>query len=134
MAKKMIKKEQKKAPAKKAETKGFKQEISIKKESGKPAKIVVKKQVFSQAPEEKVFYLKDGRKIKNLLELTEAFESMTEDVFRHHVNEMRNDFSTWVNDVFEDKDLAKDIQDIRDKTDAEIRLLKHFVKKLTSAA
>ncbi|MBW2992132.1 hypothetical protein KY345_02850 [Candidatus Woesearchaeota archaeon] len=130
--KKKISKKSKRSPQKKI--KGYRHEIKVVKKSGKPAKVVLKKQVLGQAPEEKVFYLKDGRKLKNILELTEAFESMSEDVFRHHVNEMRNDFSSWVGDVLDDKELAEDIKDIRDRTDAEIRLLKHIVKKLTSAA
>ena len=117
----------------KAQIKGVSQEIRIQKETGKPAKVVLKRQIFGKAPEEKVFYLKDGRKLSSLLELTEAFESMAEDTFRHHVNETRNDFSKWIKDVFKDEELAKDIQDIKDKGDAEIRLLKHFVKKLSSA-
>ena len=117
----------------KAQIKGVSQAIKIEKESGKPTKIVLKRQVFGKAPEEKVFYLKDGRKLSSILELTEALESMAEDTFRHHVNEAKNDFSSWIKDVFKDEELAKDIKDIKDKGDAEIRLLKHFVKKLSSA-
>lgn len=120
--------------ANKSKVQGYKQEIKIQKESGKPAKITLREHVFGEAPKEKVFYLADGRKVKSLLELTEALESMSEDVFRHHVNAARNDFSNWVNDVFMDKELAQDLKSVRDKADAEIRLLKHFVKKLTSAA
>ena len=134
MAKKSKQVAKKSGNAQKAQIKGVKQEISIQKETGKPAKVVLKSQIFGKAPEEKVFYLKDGRKLKSLVELTEALESMSEDVFRHHVNEARNDFSNWIKDVFKDEELAKDIKDIRDRTDAEIRLLKHFVKKLSSAA
>ena len=117
----------------KAQIKGVSQEIRIQKETGKPAKVILKRQIFGKAPEEKVFHLKDGRKLSSLLELTEAFESMAEDTFRHHVNDAKNDFSSWTKDVFKDEELAKDIQDIKDKGDAEIRLLKHFVKKLSSA-
>ena len=113
--------------------KGLKQQVKIEKTTGKPAKITIKKQVFGEAPEEKIFYLADGKKLKNLMQLTAAFEDMTEDVFRHHVNDMKNDFSNWINDVFKDEELAKDIKDIKDRTDAEIRMLKHFVKKLTAA-
>ncbi|MBW2992741.1 hypothetical protein KY345_06000 [Candidatus Woesearchaeota archaeon] len=131
MARKKTVKKVHKKKAKKAA--GYRHEIKVVKKSGKPAKVVLKKQALGQAPEEKVFYLKDGKKLRNILELTEAFETMSEDVFRHHVNEMRNDFSNWVSDVLEDKELAEDIKDIRDRTDAEIRLLKHMVKKLTSA-
>jgi hypothetical protein len=127
----------KKSPRKKADkpkVQGYQQEIKIQKESGKPAKVTVREHVFGEAPKEKVFYLADGRKVKSLLELTEALENMSEDVFRHHVSAARNDFSNWINDVFKDKELAQDIKGVRDRADAEIRLLKHFVKKLTSAA
>jgi hypothetical protein len=120
--------------ADKTKVQGYKQEISIQKETGKPAKVTLKEHIFGEAPKEKVFYLADGRKLKNLVELTEALETMGEDVFRHHVNAARNDFSNWINDVFKDKELAQDMKSIKDRSDAEIRLLKHFVKKLTSAA
>jgi hypothetical protein len=120
--------------ADKPKVQGYRQEIKIIKESGKPAKITLKKHILGEAPKEKVFYLADGRKLKSLVELTEALENMSEDVFRHHVNAARNDFSAWINDVFKDKDLAQDMKEIRDKADAEIKLLKHFLKKLTSAA
>jgi hypothetical protein len=132
--KKLTKKPAKKARKVEAKVKGIEQEIRIQKVSGKPAKITLKKHILGEAPQEKVFYLADGRKLKSLVELTEALENMTEDVFRHHVNEAKNDFSNWINDVFKDKELAQDMKDVRDKADAEIRLLKHFVKKLTSAA
>ena len=127
MAKKKIQKKENKP-----KVKGYRQEIKIIKESGKPAKVTLKRHIFGEAPKEKVFYLADGRKLKSLAELTDALENMGEDVFRHHVNEARNDFSNWINDVFDDKELAQDIKEIRDKADAEIKLLKHFVKKLTS--
>lgn len=127
------KKTVKKRAKKNTKVRGIQQSIKIVKKTGKPAKIVMKKQILGEAPKEKVFYLKDGRKLRNVLELTEAFEDMTEDVFKHHVNDMKNDFSSWVEHVMEDKELAKDIKDIKDKSDAEIRLLKHIVKKLTSS-
>ena len=127
-------KKSKRKKADKPKVQGYQQEIKIQKVSGKPAKVTLREHVFGEAPKEKVFYLADGRKVKSLLELTEALENMSEDVFRHHVSAARNDFSNWINDVFKDKELAQDIKDVRDKADAEIRLLKHFVKKLTSAA
>jgi hypothetical protein len=130
---KLAKKIHKKKAAK-PKVKGYRQEISIQKVSGKPAKVTLKEHVFGEAPREKVFYLADGRKLKNLVELTEALETMHEDVFRHHVNDARNDFSNWINDVFKDRELAQEMKSIRDRSDAEIRLLKHFVKKLTSEA
>jgi hypothetical protein len=118
----------------KPQIKGYRREISIQKVSGKPAKVTLKEHVFGEAPKEKVFYLADGRKVKSLLELTDAFENMSEDVFRHHVNAARNDFSNWINDVFRDRELAQEMRELRDRSDAEIKLLKHFVKKLTSEA
>lgn len=95
--------------------------------------VTIKRQVLGEAPEEYHFVLADGKKLKSLYDLANALGKMTEDTFKHHVTEARNDFSNWINDVFKDEELAKDIQDIKDRTDAELRLLKHFVKRLTSA-
>ena len=41
---------------------------------------------------EQYFMLQDGRELKSLADLYKALGSMPRDVFRHHVNESKNDF------------------------------------------
>ena len=58
---------------------------------------------------EQHFVVADGNRLKNILDLADALETMSEDVFKHHSNELKNDFSSWVRDVFYDHSLADDI-------------------------
>jgi organic radical activating enzyme len=108
-------------------------EKTVKKEQKKTIEVTIKKRIFGEAPEKYHFYLSDGRKLKSLFELIEAFENMSDDVFRHHANEHKNDFSSWIKDVFKEEDLANEIVRAESRMDAEIKLLKHIVKDLTAA-
>lgn len=64
------------------------------------------KEIIGNVQEEKVFYLNDGRVLRNLGELAAAMKDMGEGVFNHHVTSDRNDFRNWVNDVIGDRKLA----------------------------
>ena len=55
------------------------------------------------------FYLNNGKKLKNIAELMESLKDMDQDLFSFHVNEQRNDFASWVRDVFGEKELARRI-------------------------
>ncbi len=53
--------------------------------------------------------LKNGKKIKNLQELSHALKSMPEGTFKYHVSDSKNDFYTWIKKEHKDINLAKDI-------------------------
>ncbi|MHC1707145.1 MAG: hypothetical protein AB9842_06430 [Bacteroidales bacterium] len=55
---------------------------------------------------DKVFYLSNGHVLNNLKDLYNEIGQMPEDVFFHHVNAERNDFSSWVRDVMNEKALS----------------------------
>ena len=59
---------------------------------------------------EKRFFCHDGYVIKNLDELAQYLNKMTEDVFQYHVNSEKNDFSNWIRDVIGDQKLASDLR------------------------
>ena len=61
-------------------------------------------------PQEKQFCCLDGRLLKNLPELEVALREMSEETFRHHSNEAKNDFSSWVRDVIGDEKLSRDLR------------------------
>jgi len=61
---------------------------------------------LADAPDEKRFWLADGRYLKNLDELAAALRDMSAETFAYHVNEGKNDFAIWVRDVFGDNELA----------------------------
>lgn len=82
-------------------------------------------------PEDKWFYFSSGRKASNILELKEALEGISEAEFRHHVGSERNDFANWVENVFEEKKLARSMREVSEK-DGLIIILEDFLKRKKS--
>ena len=68
--------------------------------------------------QETQFWCEDGRYLKNLKELEDALEQMTEETYRYHVNETKSDFSDWVRDVIGDEKLARDLRKSSTKSQA----------------
>ncbi len=66
----------------------------------------VSKSWLADVAADKVFWCHDGRVMKNLDELGAALREMSEETFRYHVTEDRNDFSKWVEDVIGDHELS----------------------------
>lgn len=64
---------------------------------------------LANVPEEYAFWCRDGRILRNLSELRDALDSMTDESFVHHSNAEKQDFSNWVRDVIGDERLAKDL-------------------------
>jgi len=73
---------------------------------------------LGNASHDKQFWCHDGRYLKNLRELEAALEQMTEETFRYHVNETKNDFSAWVRDVIGDEKLSSDLRKSTSRTQA----------------
>ena len=92
--------------------------------------VIIRKKVLGEAPEEHHFVVADGRKLKNIIELADALETMSEEIFRHHANEAKNDFSNWVKDVFYDHSLAEDISRAKNRLETQIAILRRLVKEL----
>ena len=92
--------------------------------------ILVKK--IGEAPHDKRFVLKDGRVLKDLVELSHALEHMSDDVFNHHVNNSKNDFRNWVRDVFSQKELAAELEKAKTRSELQLAVLKHIVKETFS--
>lgn len=92
------------------------------------------RQIISNVPEDKAFWLADGHKLMNLKELRNALTTIPPDVFNHHVNDQRNDFANWTRDVVRDPDLSDDLRKTRTqhltllKVNARIRELESIVQ------
>ncbi|MBI2564890.1 hypothetical protein HYV79_02770 [Candidatus Woesearchaeota archaeon] len=71
--------------------------------------------ILQDAPEGQELQLKDGRKIKNAQQLAETLETLSESAFHHHVSNEKNDFSDWINTVFQDNALAQQMREMRVK-------------------
>ena len=106
---------------------------TAKSNSKKPSQtveVIIRKKILGEAPEEHHFVVADGRKVKNIMELADALETMSEEIFRHHANEFKNDFSAWVKDVFYEHSLAEDISRAKNKLETQIAILRRLVKEL----
>lgn len=75
------------------------------------------------------FKLADGRELRNLVDLAAALEEMADDVFFHHANLEKNDFSSWLKDVFELEGLADAIR-TASKPEMREKLYKHLMEEV----
>ncbi len=100
----------------------------LKKGESKMAK--TKRMIVLSTGDDKFFWTAEGQTIRNLYQLSAAFEQMSNETFSHHVNEDKNDFSTWVFDVFGEKRLAKKLTNAKTKGEAQVAVLKHLVSAL----
>jgi len=116
--KKTVKKAAKKKAVKKAAKPKAKRKVYVK----------IKTQILGEAPQEFEFYLSDGRKLKSVYELVDALESMSDDMFRMHVSEEKNDFSSWIKDVFKATDIAKEIEHIQDRIEMQKKLMRRLIE------
>ncbi len=58
------------------------------------------------------FYFSNGQTVASLEELGYYLKFVSQSVFDKHLHTNRNDFSTWVRDVFNNHDLADKLQNI----------------------
>ncbi len=96
----------------------------VKKKTKKTKKSKKSSKIIKNVPEDKRFWLCDGRVLKNLKELESALRNMSKGTYDYHVNKEKNDFYNWVKDVFKEKKLAKEIKKSRTKKTAANKLKK----------
>ncbi|MFH1642066.1 MAG: hypothetical protein ABIC04_04150 [Nanoarchaeota archaeon] len=63
----------------------------------------------------KTLNLINNAQIKSLSSLADALKNMPDDVFGYHVNFQKNDFSEWISEEFNDKELANQVLDAESK-------------------
>jgi len=90
------------------------------------AKKTAKKITTRRVKPEQYFYACNGCVIKNIKELAKEIRNMDENVFRHHVNQEKNDFANWVKEVIGNKKIAEEIGKITDKEKTELILLRNI--------
>ncbi|RJQ18131.1 hypothetical protein C4573_00215 [Candidatus Woesearchaeota archaeon] len=61
------------------------------------------------APEQHYFHIAGGVSVKNIKELLRELKKMKTETYQHHVNANKNDFSNWLNDIFQETKLAKEM-------------------------
>ncbi|USN45193.1 MAG: hypothetical protein H6502_03995 [Candidatus Woesearchaeota archaeon] len=76
------------------------------------------------------FYLCSGGHIKDIKELVNVLDALSDDIFYHHVTHDRNDFSTWINDVFHKRRLASLIRHVHDKREMTLFICKFLLNEV----
>lgn len=84
---------------------------------------------LKNAQPENYFILVNGVPLKNLKELANACETMNDWVFNHHVNDSRNDFSSWTESILKEEDLASEMKIARNPGHLEVIILRYLVNK-----
>jgi hypothetical protein len=96
----------------------------------KVAAPVIKRLLYVEVTPDKYFVLCDGRKVKSGKELADILQLVSDDIFKYHVTDTKNDFANWINDVFGEPDLAKKIRTLRNKMEVSVELYRHMFDKL----
>ncbi len=65
--------------------------------------------LLGDVPDDKAFWVCDGRSLKSMRDLQWALDQMGEETFHTHSNGEKSDFSIWVKDVIGDEKLARDL-------------------------
>lgn len=66
---------------------------------------------------EHVFHFQDGKEAHNLKDLRDVMNSLSEEVLAEHLDTENNDFANWIEFVYQNKDLAKDLRKLSDIKD-----------------
>ena len=65
---------------------------------------------------DKCFYFCNGQIVSRLNDLPEVLRKIDDDTYGYHVNDVKNDISAWVSDVFLKGDLSNKIRKAKNRT------------------
>jgi hypothetical protein len=86
--------------------------------------------LLKEAHPEKVFKLhKTTIELRNLEELAEALEIMSDESYGHHVNEKKNDFSVWVKEIIGDPELSSRLRGVLERHKAH-KIVEQRIKQI----
>ncbi len=69
------------------------------------------------------FIFNNGIRVKNLNELAEQLGKIDKKTFKYHINNKKNDFSNWIEQVFNEKKLADEIREIKNIEETKSKIL-----------
>jgi alpha-amylase len=75
----------------------------------------MEKKWLNDVPGDKVFWVKDGTAIRNIVELSALFRTIPDAMYKHHVTDEKNDFANWVKIVVGDEVLATNMEKCKKK-------------------
>lgn len=74
----------------------------------------------------KYFWLDNGTVIRNIYELSDALKAINDELFSKHVDENKNDFAKWINDVLKNEHLAHKLDNAKTRKEM-IEILEIFL-------
>ena len=110
---------------KKSGAKHIVKRITRRKEVAERNNVEQDRKTYDIAPE-KYFRLCNGSEIKSIEELAKMMDRINDSDFSYHVNEEKNDFARWIQDVFGKTDLAKSLSSSKDKKEVQITLQQRY--------
>lgn len=96
------------------------------KKSSSKSKSRSKPKKTPNAPESKCFWVNNGPVIKNLEELAQALQTMTDEQFSYHTERGQNDFANWVHEVLAIPECANRIRRAQTRAGL-IRIIRVYV-------
>ncbi|MCR4284206.1 MAG: hypothetical protein NUV64_02735 [Parcubacteria group bacterium] len=90
--------------------------MTVKTKVKKASLKIKKKKALTVASPEICFWVNSGPVLRSLPDLAEALKTMSDEQYSYHVNENKNDFSRWIEDVLEDKILARMLMKYKTRT------------------
>jgi hypothetical protein len=87
------------------------------------------KELCDAAPEN-YFRVANGTIVKNIKELDNAIENMSDETFKCHVSDVRNDFSIWIRETIGDEKLANELLQTKDRCRTQLLILRRVAEIL----
>lgn len=129
----VAKKAVKKTPSKKSAPKKavVKKTVAKKAAAKKAVKKTTKKSasnLHASCSPDKYFFLSNQKQLKSIKDLADELEKISVGEFHHHVNNHKNDFANWINDVFKQKTLANKVGKTKDIKDTRLIIYKYLLE------
>ena len=94
----------------------------------KSAKVKKRKRDIIIAPAEVCFWVWNGPALQSLLDLRDAFKTLSKEQYLYHANKEKNDFSSWVSAILKDEPCAKDLMKAKNMKGALGAVEKHLAE------
>jgi len=88
---------------------------------------------LSDVPSEQCFWVNNGPILKNMDELASTLPELNDEIFRYHVNNEKNDFSSWIKNSIGDQKLANELLSSKNK-DSFLKKIKNRLNSLKKKA
>jgi hypothetical protein len=93
-----------------------------------PVKKADNKKKLEKVSEAVVFWCNDGQIFRDLNDLMNGFDIMSEATFEYHLNDNKNDFSCWIMDIIGDQALAQDLKSVKTREQAKKKVQKRYIE------